>query len=236
VRSTGATNKRVPDVMTGFIGLLVQSLGITVNYNNSQRICGDKPLETHDRWYFFQLNTCDHSPYVTPSLTRNWVCHLQLLLAPDSAVILRFESRGTHNHILLSQARDSPNLEGQVPVFIPSRYRMARLYPQALGSLFVSFYDSQGYGGGIRTRLHTRSPAWTRNQSYVTTDGQSANLSWNKAPIWGLRPDLYYCQTVAGLWCGARSLTRGRVCCLPESQSAVVSLLSVCTIYIITCY
>jgi hypothetical protein len=28
---------------------------------------------------------------------------------------------------------------------------------------------------------------------------QSASLSWNKAPIWGLRPDLYYCQTVAGL-------------------------------------
>jgi hypothetical protein len=30
-------------------------------------------------------------------------------------------------------------------------------------------------------------------------DGQSASLSWNKAPIWGLRPDFYYCQTVAGL-------------------------------------
>jgi hypothetical protein len=30
-----------------------------------------------------------------------------------------------------------------------------------------------------------------------------------------------------------RSLTRGRVCHLPESQSAVVSLLSVCTIYIL---
>jgi hypothetical protein len=28
---------------------------------------------------------------------------------------------------------------------------------------------------------------------------QPASLSWNKAPIWGLRPDLYYCQTVAGL-------------------------------------
>jgi hypothetical protein len=28
---------------------------------------------------------------------------------------------------------------------------------------------------------------------------QSASLSWNRAPIWGLRPDLYYCQTVAGL-------------------------------------
>jgi hypothetical protein len=71
------------------------------------------------------------------------------------------------------------------------------------------------------------------SQSYVTTDGQSASLSWNKAPIWGLRPDLYYCQTVAGLLCGALSLTRGRVCRLSESQSAVISLLSVCTIYIL---
>jgi hypothetical protein len=34
---------------------------------------------------------------------------------------------------------------------------------------------------------------------YIMPDGQSANLSWNKAPIWGLRPDFYYCQTVACL-------------------------------------
>jgi hypothetical protein len=31
------------------------------------------------------------------------------------------------------------------------------------------------------------------------TDGQLASLSWNKAPIWGLRQDFYYCQTAAGL-------------------------------------
>jgi hypothetical protein len=30
-----------------------------------------------------------------------------------------------------------------------------------------------------------------QSQSYVTT-----SLSWNKAPIWGLRLDLYYCLTV----------------------------------------
>jgi hypothetical protein len=36
-------------------------------------------------------------------------------------------------------------------------------------------------------------------QSYVTTNDQSASLSWNKAPIWGLRPDFYYYKTVAGL-------------------------------------
>jgi hypothetical protein len=40
-----------------------------------------------------------------------------------------------------------------VPVFISPRNRVAQLYPQALGSLFVASYDSQGCGGGIRTRL-----------------------------------------------------------------------------------
>jgi hypothetical protein len=78
-----------------------------------------------------------------------WVYSLQLLLVLASAVILRSESRGTHNHILLSQIRDSPNLEDQVPVFISPRTRVAWLYPQALGSLYVASYDSQGYGGVI---------------------------------------------------------------------------------------
>jgi hypothetical protein len=36
-------------------------------------------------------------------------------------------------------------------------------------------------------------------QSYVTTEGQSASLSWLQAPIWGPRSDCYYCQTVTGL-------------------------------------
>jgi hypothetical protein len=70
-----------------------------------------------------------------------------------SAVILRFD--GTHDHILLSQIRDSPNLEGQVPIFISLRNRVTRLYSQALGSLFVATYDSQGYGRRIRPHLHT---------------------------------------------------------------------------------
>jgi hypothetical protein len=47
--------------------------------------------------------------------------------------------------------------------------------------------------------LHTLQIAKSKSESYVTTDCQSASLSWNKAPIWGLRPDFYYCLTVAGL-------------------------------------
>jgi hypothetical protein len=43
----------------------------------------------------------------------------------------------------------------------------------------------------------------SESESYITTDGQSASLSWNKTPIWGLRPDFYDCQAFEGLlmWC-----------------------------------
>jgi hypothetical protein len=103
-------------------------------YRQSVRL-GAKPLETHDQRFFFQLNPCGHTPYVTSSLTTGWVCCLQFLLGLASAVILRSEFRWTHDHILLSQIRDSPNLEGQVPVFISPRNRVAQLYLQPLGSL-----------------------------------------------------------------------------------------------------
>jgi hypothetical protein len=89
-----------------------------------------------------------------PSLMRGRVSHLQLLLVLVSAVILRSESHETHDRILLSQIRDSPNLEGQVPVFISPGERVAYLYPQVLGSFSVASYDSQGYGGGIPISLH----------------------------------------------------------------------------------
>jgi hypothetical protein len=49
----------------------------------------------------FQLNICGHSPYVTSSLTRGWVCRLQLLLVLASAGLMT-----NFTHIL-----DSPNQE-----------------------------------------------------------------------------------------------------------------------------
>jgi hypothetical protein len=44
----------------------------------------------------------------------------------------------------------------------------------------------------------SQKTAESESESYVTTDGQSASLSWNKAHIWGLRPDFYYRQRVVG--------------------------------------
>jgi hypothetical protein len=80
---------------------------------------------------------------------------LQLLLVLATAIILGSESHGTRDHILVSQIRDSPNLDDQIPIFISPRIRVAQLYPQALCSFFVASYDSKGYGGNIRTSLHT---------------------------------------------------------------------------------
>jgi hypothetical protein len=112
-------------------------------YRQSVRLAA-KLLQTHHQRFFFRQNTCGHSPYVTSSCQRGGVCRLQLLLALTSAVILGSESRGTHDHILLSQIGDSSNLEGQVPVFISPRNRVGQFYLQALCSLFVASYHSQG--------------------------------------------------------------------------------------------
>jgi hypothetical protein len=86
-------------------------------YRQSVRL-GVKPLETHGQ-NFFRLNTCGHCPYVTSSLTRELFCRLQLLLVLARAFILRFESRRTHDHSLLSQIWDCPNLEARSPYLYP---------------------------------------------------------------------------------------------------------------------
>jgi hypothetical protein len=117
----------------------------------------------------WQLRVCW---FGAPSLTRGRVCRLQLLLALASAVIFGSESRRTRGHILLSQIRDFPFSS-----------------PPTTRRVTVEVFDP----ASARVLINSES------ESYVTTDGQSARLSWNKAPIWGLRQDLDYCQTVAGL-------------------------------------
>jgi hypothetical protein len=80
-------------------------------------------------------------PIKHPTLTRWQICRLQFLLVLASAVILTSESRGTHNHILLSQTRDSPNLECQVPVFISSRRRVSISSPPTTRRAAVEVFD-----------------------------------------------------------------------------------------------
>jgi hypothetical protein len=119
-------------------------------FTANQFALATSPLSLTTRSFIFQMNACGYNPYIPSSLTRGWVCHLQLLLVLDSVVILRSESYGTHYHILLLHIRDCHNLEGDAPLFISRRNRVTRLYPKALGSLSVVSYDSQDYGGGVR--------------------------------------------------------------------------------------
>jgi hypothetical protein len=132
-------------------------------FTANQFVLASSPLRPTTR-DFFRLNFCGHSPYVTSSLTRGWVCHLQLLLVLASAVILRSESHGNHDHVSLSRL---PQLGGPGPrLYIPQE-QGDPVTPQALGSLFVVTYDTQGYGGGIRTRLHTENCSLSRRLSLM---------------------------------------------------------------------
>jgi hypothetical protein len=39
----------------------------------------------------------------------------------------------------------------------------------------------------LENSISHSSETESESESNITTDGQSASLSWNKAPIWGLR-------------------------------------------------
>jgi hypothetical protein len=62
-------------------------------FTTEQFVLATSPLRLTTSNFIFQLNTSGYSPYVTSSLTKRWVCRLQLLLALDSAVIFRPESQ-----------------------------------------------------------------------------------------------------------------------------------------------
>jgi hypothetical protein len=78
-------------------------------------------------------------------------------------------------------------------------------------------------------------PLWRENgsaicsvitRSYFTTESQSVSMSWYRAPLWDLWPGITSCRNFA-VWkfrfcfCGAPSLTRGRVCNLRCNHSMV---------------
>jgi hypothetical protein len=125
-----------------------------------------RPLRLTTSNYIFQLNTCGYSPYVTTSLTRGWVRCLQLLLVLASAVILRSESRGNHDHILLSQIPDSPNLEGQVPVFISRRNRVAQLYTPRHWVPFSSPPSTRTVTVEVFDPASTQDLNWSKSKSH----------------------------------------------------------------------
>jgi hypothetical protein len=77
------------------------------------------------------------------------------------------------------------------------------------------------------------------SESYIMTDGQSASPPWNKAPR-GLRPDFYYCQTIAGLlmWGAVSDERTGlpfTICCWPSPAQSFLGLSPVGLVTIFYC-
>jgi hypothetical protein len=128
--------------------------------------------------FIFQLNICSYSPYVTSSMTRGWVCRLQLLLVFASAVILRPESRGTHDHILLSQIRHSANLEDQGPLIYIPQEQGDPVTPPGIGFHYRRLLRF----AGLRWRYWTPPPQLAWSPRYIAS-GRTQNTAFNSFSI-----------------------------------------------------
>jgi hypothetical protein len=147
--------KAVRDVCLVYCSVLkmeqVHSSEVYVNFTCLHDVTSkDSILHRHHHHHHWQ-----NSPIWAIALFRRFCQNRQLdrpvFTSLDFATIIFLHSK------VIGLVSNSPNLEDQVSVFTSPSDRVAQLYPQALDSLFVAFYDSQGYGGGFLTRFHMGS-------------------------------------------------------------------------------
>jgi hypothetical protein len=80
------------------------------------------------------------------------MCPFSAMLCADHPI---FTSLDVATIIFFTERSQTPNLEHWISLFMSLSDRVAQLYSRASGSLFITFYDLQGYGRGIQTCLHT---------------------------------------------------------------------------------
>jgi hypothetical protein len=118
-------------------------------------------LATKNPWEsrpdFFQLNPCSHSPYVTSSLMREWVCLLWICLAFRQVYVSHIQHVTEHScFCTIYKSSVSPAFAGQV----------------------MSILSILCYNGSLVTWVVESLKLWTKsriksqnqNQSYFTTD------------------------------------------------------------------
>jgi hypothetical protein len=128
---------------------IIFKVKITLRPTVSRPVClGVRhPSGTSDQFFFLLEITFTQlrvSYFVAPSLTRVRVCSLLyncFWALPEQSLLGWSPAELTD--IFYCLIWDSHNLEGQVPVFISPRNRVAQLYPRALGSLLSPLTPSR---------------------------------------------------------------------------------------------
>jgi hypothetical protein len=123
--------------------------------------------------------------------------------------------------ILYCLISDPTKLEGQVPLFISPRNRVAQLYPQVLVCLSVASYNSQG---GILTHIHMGFAGccccWYYNQPSV-----SQSVMMSATPLGPMNRFYFFLFSLVwqllDSWSSAPYLTRGWVYSLQCNHSLV---------------
>jgi hypothetical protein len=127
----------------GLLYLFIVEVEVEVNLRPtvSRPVCLGvrRPSGTSDQFFFLLQISFRHLGFyyfAAPSLKRGRLCNLLyncFWALPEQSLLGRSPAELTALFYCLIW--DSPNLEGQVPVFISLRNRVAQLYPRALGSL-----------------------------------------------------------------------------------------------------
>jgi hypothetical protein len=108
---------------------------------------------------------------------------------------------GTHDHILLSQIRDSPNLEGQVPVFVSPRNSVLVILPGTgfpfrrflwLSGLWWKYSTLPPWQIGERSSFIYRKPQSQISIQNKTLSRYSKSLQRNSSTIPQKGPQLLY--------------------------------------------
>jgi hypothetical protein len=128
--------------MCGTVSGEKQELFYDSRFTANKFVLTTRPLRLTTSNFIFHLNNCGYSPNITTSMTRDgsvvyncyWSSTVQSFSGPSPAGLMT----------ILSQIRESPNLENQVPVFISPRKKTAQLYPQGTGFHFLHLLRPAG--------------------------------------------------------------------------------------------
>jgi hypothetical protein len=196
-------------------------------YPKSVRL-GVKTLDTHDQ-RFFQLNPCSHSPYVTPSRTRRWVCLLCICLVFREvyvsliySLLLNFVPFELYTSPLSSV---SPGFAKQIMSILRILCYNGSLFTWTIVSLTTAKFKSLYWLNSVRVRVMLR-PMVSRSVCLGI-----------KQPSGAYDQIFITFRHLRVCWCGVLFLRRGRVCRLqlllasPEQSFSGPSPVELVTIF-----